>query len=313
MDGVFNNGVESSSEIENNSSNKNSTSKSEEFSLPTEATSTYNFVPGDQIIFEDDLSKDEDGEFPSRWELLKGNATNTTLEGIPIIRLDQKSIISPLINENIYLQEAFTLEFDAYFTDTHSSWQSYNVRFFSGVAGSAKVEEKLIYPLRIYNDGAKIKLVESNNNNHTEFKNTKESLKGSLPRWKHIAISYNKKSLKVFLENHGVLSIPNIAISPEMVSIEAFTQVEGIRAIKNIRIAKGGKDFYKRIMTEGKFVTQGILFDTNKAVLKFESMGVIKEIAQLMKTHPSLKFRIEGHTDSDGEELHNIELSRQRA
>jgi len=38
--------------------------------------SKYNFVPGDEIIFYDDLVNEESGEFPSRWDLLKGNAEN---------------------------------------------------------------------------------------------------------------------------------------------------------------------------------------------------------------------------------------------
>ena len=31
--------------------------------------SKYDFVPGDQVIFEDDLLSEENGEFPSRWDL----------------------------------------------------------------------------------------------------------------------------------------------------------------------------------------------------------------------------------------------------
>ena len=84
-------------------------------------------------------------------------------------------------------------------------------------------------------------------------------------------------------------------------------------AIKNIRIAEGGKKLYDRIVADGKFTTRGILFDVNKATLKPESMGVINEIAALMKEHADLKFSIEGHTDSDGEDNHNLQLSEQRA
>ena len=42
-------------------------------------------------------------------------------------------------------------------------------------------------------------------------------------------------------------------------------------------------------------------------------MGVINEIAALMKEHADLKFSIEGHTDSDGEDSSNLQLSEQRA
>jgi len=42
-------------------------------------------------------------------------------------------------------------------------------------------------------------------------------------------------------------------------------------------------------------------------------MGVINKIVKLMKKHPDLKFRIEGHTDSDGENSFNKKLSEERA
>ena len=84
-------------------------------------------------------------------------------------------------------------------------------------------------------------------------------------------------------------------------------------AIKNIRIAEGGKKLYDRVMADGKFVTRGILFDVNKATLRPSSMGVINEVAKMMREHTELKFSIEGHTDGDGDEAYNLQLSESRA
>jgi len=42
-------------------------------------------------------------------------------------------------------------------------------------------------------------------------------------------------------------------------------------------------------------------------------MGVINEIAALMKQHPEIKFSVEGHTDTDGDDAFNQTLSEQRA
>ena len=66
-------------------------------------------------------------------------------------------------------------------------------------------------------------------------------------------------------------------------------------------------------MQDGKIVASGIRFDVNKATIKPESMGVINEIAKLMKDHPEISFSVEGHTDSDGEEAFNQDLSERRA
>src|SRR5262249_45821628 len=83
--------------------------------------------------------------------------------------------------------------------------------------------------------------------------------------------------------------------------------------IRNVRIAKGGDDKYKKIVTDGKFITHGILFDVNKATIKPESTGALIEILDLMKAHPDLQFEIDGHTDSDGNPDTNLRLSQQLA
>lgn len=33
--------------------------------------SKFDFVPGDEVIFEDNLTSEQDGEFPSKWDLTK--------------------------------------------------------------------------------------------------------------------------------------------------------------------------------------------------------------------------------------------------
>ena len=275
--------------------------------------SKYNFVPGDVIIFEDDLLKEENGEFPSRWDLVSGNAENASLGGVNIIKLDNRSIITPLINKEDYLPDVFTVEFDAYFNDTYSHWQEYIVRFYPGNDTQRQVGKDLvIYPLRINKNGASI--ITRVNGEDKKFENQGPHPPDGTKGWKHIAISYNQRSLKVFIDEDRILNIPNIELDPTAISIQIEDgQKDHILAVKNMKIAEGGKKLYDRIVADGKFVTRGILFDVNKASLKPESMGVINEIAALMKEHGDLKFSIEGHTDSDGEDSHNLKLSEERA
>lgn len=275
--------------------------------------SKYNFIPGDEIIFEDDLSLEENGEFPSRWDLVKGNAENSSIDGTKIITISNRSIVTPLINKNNYLPEVCTVEFDAYFNDTYSYWQYYNIRFFPGDESQKKIDEEVFaFPLKINRNGASIKT--RINKDNKEFKNQGKLDRDGTSGWKHIAISYNQRTLKVFIDEDRILNVPNIDLDPTAISIEAEDSQKGhIMAIKNIRIAEGGKKLYDRILTDGKFITRGILFDVNKAILKPESTGVINEIAALMNEHVDLKFSIEGHTDSDGEKANNLQLSEQRA
>ena len=68
-----------------------------------------------------------------------------------------------------------------------------------------------------------------------------------------------------------------------------------------------------KLMTEGKLVTQGILFDVNSDKIKSESFGTLKEISQVLKDNPAVKVKITGHTDSDGDDKSNLDLSKRRS
>jgi OOP family OmpA-OmpF porin len=67
------------------------------------------------------------------------------------------------------------------------------------------------------------------------------------------------------------------------------------------------------LASSGKFVTHGILFDTDSDVLKPESAPVIKEISNALYKNPGMKLEIDGYTDSTGDAAHNLDLSKRRA
>ncbi len=83
--------------------------------------------------------------------------------------------------------------------------------------------------------------------------------------------------------------------------------------IKNVRIAKGSKNLYDRVVTDGKFITTGIRFDSGESTIRPESAGTLKQIFNMMQEHPDLKFSIEGHTDNVGDADFNQKLSEERA
>jgi outer membrane protein OmpA-like peptidoglycan-associated protein len=83
--------------------------------------------------------------------------------------------------------------------------------------------------------------------------------------------------------------------------------------VSNIRYAVGAPDTRNKLITEGKLVTRGILFDVNSDVIKPSSYGVLKEIATTLKENPTVTIKIVGHTDSDGEATSNLTLSQNRA
>jgi OOP family OmpA-OmpF porin len=61
-------------------------------------------------------------------------------------------------------------------------------------------------------------------------------------------------------------------------------------------------------------IHEKIQFETNKAVIKPESFGLLDEITSAVRDTPQIKkLSIEGHTDSVGADKYNKKLSDQRA
>ncbi|MDR0970402.1 MAG: OmpA family protein, partial [Lentimicrobiaceae bacterium] len=134
------------------------------------------------------------------------------------------------------------------------------------------------------------------------------------PGWHRISISFNKRALKVYIDERRVANMPNIAQGRWFSMYAAATTTNGgTYFVKNVRIAKGAVPLYDRMMTDGKFITYGITFDVGKSTIKPESMGEINRIVQLMNENPTLKFSVEGHTDATGSATTNQKLSDERS
>ncbi len=57
----------------------------------------------------------------------------------------------------------------------------------------------------------------------------------------------------------------------------------------------------------------GVLFDTGKTTLKPGAAPTLDRVSQFMTQYPGTRVIVEGHTDSQGSEASNQELSQQRA
>lgn len=188
-----------------------------------------------QTSFQDSPSGEEQGDFPSKWELLKGSAEVASLSGTPIIYLANGSIITPKIGSKEYLSDSFTLEFEAYFDEITYEVHNhlYKVRFWDGIAYGRfdnRNGSGLYHPMNIYRHGAQIK----GDTNHTVYKDELKVIEGT---WRSIEIRYNSGALKVFIDRVQILNIPNYKLIPSMVSIEGYTLNSGkpqVLAIKNI-------------------------------------------------------------------------------
>jgi outer membrane protein OmpA-like peptidoglycan-associated protein len=71
----------------------------------------------------------------------------------------------------------------------------------------------------------------------------------------------------------------------------------------------------RNIVVKPKSVDLVVQFDLDSAVLKSESRPLLDDLVAAMKNErlATLNFKIEGHTDAQGSEQHNIKLSQNRA
>lgn len=65
--------------------------------------------------------------------------------------------------------------------------------------------------------------------------------------------------------------------------------------------------------SDGRITLYGILFDYDKATLQQSSNDQLQEVLTLLLQYPELSLEIQGHTDSDGSEAYNLQLSQQRS
>jgi outer membrane protein OmpA-like peptidoglycan-associated protein len=272
------------------------------------------FVPGTVVIFEDDLTGEKMGEFPSKWDLIENNAEVARMNGKMAIKFEHGSStsITPLIKDGNkkYLPEVYTLEFD-FFAGNNACYNLY-----------LRTEDNYVSS-RIW--------VGLNNMSWSIAKPGEGEVEGNkdiddimdLNDWNHFALSFNKRALKAYVNGKRIINVPN-ARAMDWFTVDTEFWEDHVDYITNIRLAKGAVDLYERneqsmtaiekaIAETGKFVTNNILFETGKAVLKPESMEEIQKVADYMKKNPQARFEVQGHTDNQGSDKVNDPLSQQRA
>jgi len=272
---------------------------------PTIVWNKFDFVPGDKVIFEDGPNiMEENGEFPSRWDLVGGVTEVAQVDGENVIMFFENAynqgIIPYLKNSNEdYLPDVFTVEFDAHFNPN-----IYNERYYLNFYDRKNQRPNNNKSLTLYVNG--LRLDKSEKNYPGKNRGNRDDVGG----WRHISVAFTKDKLKAYMDDTRLINIPHYEANPTGISIVGSSKN---LYIKNFRIAKGGVKYYDRVLQDGKIICNGIRFDVGEASLKPESMGPINKIFKLLQKQADLNFSVEGHTDSDGEETLNKKLSEKRA
>lgn len=267
--------------------------------LPGEGASVNtDFVAGTSTLLAVDYAEDNLGDFPRRFELIEGSFEVIEWQGKRYLRALSGGAFAIVLPET--LPEKFTLE-------TEVSVQHGNARFH-------------ITPVRPEDHRGSVVQVRRSRAGIDDRRAgpqamTKHNSDIVVKRVAPLAVMADGEHLKVYLDGNRVANVPN-AIFPRsdtlFVSMSSASPSSPI-VIGPFRVAASEVDLYDRLARDGRVTTHGILFDTNSDAIRLESAATIDEIGTMLQEHPDLRIGIEGHTDSDGDEAFNRELSERRA
>jgi outer membrane protein OmpA-like peptidoglycan-associated protein len=285
-----------------------------------ESYSRFDFVAGEKVIAFEDFSQDSIGDFPASW--------NTNASGEIVTIANRTGRWLKLTGAGVFvpdfpaLADNFTLEFDLLVAPKFDSgyrlntaiveledlkapaaWQVADNRFHFNVLPAKPESSTQMEPRQ---DGVGVALVGA-------------EIKGFGPDGVpvHVSVWRQRQRVRVYFNENKVWDVPR-ALSPKAKYNAIVFFVPGVDAgseyyLANIRLAAGAPDTRNKLLTEGKWVTHGILFDVNSDKVKPESYGAIKEISNVLGENADVKVQIIGHTDSDGDEAQNLDLSKRRA
>ena len=279
--------------------------------------SKFDFIPGEKVIAFEDFSQDAIGDFPGNWNT-DGSGEVVTISGKEgkWLKFTNEGHFYPEFGD--VLDENCTVEFEMgtseaqkvharmYFVDTKTYPNP--LRY-----GSSNLVEVYFDP-----EGS-TGIVCRDNAWEVKIGNNKDNIAWLMPESPFVKISVwrQKSRLRIYMNETKVWDVPRAFETsvPYKLLFGTDTRFQDNTAlfIRNLRVAKGQPDTRNKLITEGKFVTNGILFDVSSDRIKGESYGVLKEIATVIKENPSVRIRISGHTDSDGDEKTNLMLSQKRS
>lgn len=278
-------------------------------------SSKFDFIPGEKVLLCDDFTSDNIGDFPVLWNTTgSGEIMTTNLFDGRWFKITNARGITTLY-ETLNLPENYTIEFDVIPQKDNKNNNSTGFSFYILSTSKPKV---LNYGLARPGDAA-IKFSFQYTDSYLAYYNDKSpDISGieNQPRLLadkkyHISIWVQKERVRLYVGQEKLFDVPKAMSKKYKYNMIRFDG--GVPMIGNFRIAAGLPDLRNKLLTEGKLISYGIYFDVNKDVVKSESYTTLKEIAAVLKENPAVKIKIIGHTDSDGDDNANMDLSKRRA
>lgn len=321
FDSIFNNKGRLFKKKKSKKKNKKGTSKKDSISSQEDNTTSFtiyqkfDFVPGENVLLQDNFLVDNLGDFPSKWNT-NGSGEIVEIHNKKWLMLINKSIYIPMISNSF--SKNYTIEFDLITKglDKHTSsqaklelWLQEN-NSFKKSPNECKVE----IPLAQYTSAGFV--IEKRVNNERIIRNTiGKDVRSTLLKKTHISISINQQRFRMWMDENKIIDIPQF-IPDRITSFKIHPRAlrDGLDQlfITNFKIADGTQDLRSKLLNEGEFSTTGILFNSGSATIQPTSYGIIKKIANVIN-QSNFKIKIIGHTDADGDNTQNMKLSKERA
>lgn len=307
------NGAATNNQGSNNATGTNGTTK------PYQSNSKFDFVAGTKELYFDNFERLNVGDFPAEFN------SNSSGEVVTLDHVDGKwlklakngAFIPEMIKE---LPDNFTLELEVGIIGSPSN-------NYSGFGLNFTTKQDELMKDMFFSSGtsivylhpgaaeASISIIPTQG---SEVANTVK-----MPQWDveenrnfvKLSIWRQKGRLRLYANQDKLLDVPRFFSESDKYQLAFFRSFfnECEVFVSNIRFAIAEADTRNKLVTEGRFVTNGILFNVNSDIIKPESAIILKEIGTVLQENPNINIKIIGHTDSDGDVAANLTLSKKRA
>ena len=254
------------------------------------------FVPGANVIFEDNFSIDPIGDLPAKWNSSAGGQV-MQLDGFDgkWFKISSGTYVNPELKKKLPID--FTVEFDLVIKDE-------SCPVFAGITPLASVAGGKVYYKKIF-----VKLQRLVGYPNVEFgkdiqelgSRTDISMDGYVDRVVHVSMSINQTRFRVWLDDAKVADLPKV-VPPDYHNNVFIMGGEVIPApqegiyISNVRIAAGEADarrlLIKQLYEQGSVVTSDVQFTPNTNQLTPESLPALDNLGQAMQTDPNLNIQL---------------------
>ena len=287
-----------------------------------EVYSKFDFVPGDKQLFFDDFGYDFIGDFPAKWN------TNGSGEVVTIGDSPQKWLKMlqgygiEFIPDVPALPGDYTIEFDLFVLGIDRQTSSTagltvsldnNSSFKKGTHWAwafIPLGQYGVFNIRLRNYAPGV---------GSEINSAvKADIRQAILDSPHISIAVNERRFRLWINEQKYVDIPRFIPTDAGLSALKFN-IHGLKDgkedvfITNLKVAEGGVDLRRKLIAEGRISTNGILFDSGSANIQPQSMGIIRQISQVLMQERDMRLNIVGHTDADGDDNSNMTLSQNRA